>query len=327
MAGTLILKEKDQEVFFKISPNVDLLISEDGGVFELEANGKYMWNKAEWKRQAMGESGANTNRAVGHLTQSVVTAHHEPQVLHVVMTENDLYVPGTQLEGRKTLWRQKRAELLQSSFDGEWMMTTSPFRTGWFDARPETECDKFKNKIVISGGQPKRSSADEFDMLLDVRVWSSTLITVRIGLPGTDPTDFHGELTTINGKKHIVFTNGSMWQEWSQDAASGFAKKFVSNLQSKVFERLDTTMSSVTAMMQNARGGLIGRTMDSIMPKGATRTVEAEKKHRSEPVEIEEDERSRERGAAQGSSRGPMRRILNAVTGSGQPDVSYTLLR
>ena len=29
-----------------------MLISEDGGLFELEANGKYMWNKAEWKRQA-----------------------------------------------------------------------------------------------------------------------------------------------------------------------------------------------------------------------------------------------------------------------------------
>ena len=250
------------------------------------------------------------------------------QVLHVVMTENDLYVPGTQLEGTKTVWRQKRAELLQSSFDGEWMMITSPFRTGWFDARPETECDKFKNKIVISGGQPKRSSVDEFDMLLDVRVWSSTLITVRIGLPGTDPTDFHGELTTVNGKKSIVFTNGSMWQEWNQDAASGFAQKFVSNLKSKVFEPLDRSMSSVMAVMQNARdGGWFGKTIDHIMPKGATRTVEAEKKHRSEPVEIEEDERSRERGAAQGSSRGPMRRILNAVTGNGQPVVSYTLLR
>ena len=81
LAGRLILKEKDQEVFFKISPNLNLLIPEDGsGVFELEANGKYMWDKAEWKRQATGESGANTDRAVGHLTQSVVTAHHEPQV-------------------------------------------------------------------------------------------------------------------------------------------------------------------------------------------------------------------------------------------------------
>merc|ERR1712136_566424 len=90
-------------------------------------------------------------------------------------------------------------------------MTTSPFRTGWFDARPETEYDEFKNKIVISGGQPKPSSADESDMLLDVRVWSSTLITVRIGLPGT-ATDFHGELFTVNGKKSIVFTNGSVGQ-------------------------------------------------------------------------------------------------------------------
>ena len=180
---------------------------------------------------------------------------------------------------------------------------------------------------MISGGQHKRSSPDEFDMRLDVRVWSSTLITVRIGLPGTDPTDVHGELTTVNGKKAIVFTNGSMWQEWNNHAASAFAQKFVSNLKSKVFEPLDTSMSSITAMMQNARGRSIGRTLDYSMPKGATRTVEAEKKHRSEPVEIEEDERSRERGAAPGSTRGPMRRILNAVTGNGQPDVSYTLLR
>ena len=184
------------------------------------------------------------------------------------------------------------------------------------------------NKIVISGGQPKRSWADdEFDMLLDVSVWSSTLITVRIGLPGTDPADFHGELTTVNGKKSIVFTNGSMWQEWNQDAASGLRQKFIANLKSKIFEPLDTSMSSISATMQNTRGRSVGRTLDYIMPKGATRTVEAEKKHRSEPVEIEEDERSRERGAAQGSSRGAMRRILNAATGNGQPDVSYTLLR
>ena len=227
------------------------------------------------------------------------------QVLHVVMTENDLYVPGTQLEGTKTLWRQKRAKLLQKSFDGEWMMTTSPFRTGWFDARPETECHLFKNKIVISDGQPKSSSADEFDMLLDVRVWSSTLITVRIGLQGTDSTDFHGELTTVNGKKSIVFTDGSMWQEWNQDAASELAQKFVSNLKSKVFEPLDRSISSVMAMMQNAGdGGWCGKTKDYIMAKGVTRTVEAEKKLRSEPVEIEEDERSRERGAGPRSSRG-----------------------
>merc|ERR1712136_295025 len=318
----------DQEVIFKISSNLNLLLSEDGSVFEFEAkNGKYMWDKAEWKRQATGESGANTGRAVGHLTQSVVTAHHEPQVLHVVMTENDLYVPGTQLKGENTLSRQQRAELLQSAFDGEWMLTTSPFRHGWFDSRPETECDKFKNKIVIRGGQPTRASPDEFDMLLDVRVWSSTLITVRIGLPGTDSTDFHGELTTVNGKKSIVFTDGSMWQEWNQDAASGLAQKFVSNLKSKVFEPLDRSISSVMAMMQNAGdGGWWGKSKDHIMAKGVIGTVEAEKKLRSEPVEIEEDERSRERGAGQRSSRGLMRRILNAVTGNGQPDVSYTLL-
>ena len=36
-------------------------------------------------------------------------------------------------------------------------------------------------------------------------------------------------------------------------------------------------MSLLTAMMQNTRARSIGRTLDYIMPKGATRTVEAEK--------------------------------------------------
>ena len=80
LAGTLTLKEKDQEVYFKISPYLNVLISADGSLFEFKASGKCTWDKAEWKRQATGESGANTDGVVGHLTQSVVTAHHEPQV-------------------------------------------------------------------------------------------------------------------------------------------------------------------------------------------------------------------------------------------------------